>query len=139
MVNFYSKRWLIERFHYTLKSGGCNVEKLQMETARALKLAITAYYIVAWRILQTTYAVRLTPQAPASEILSQVEIHILEVMHKKPVKTCRDVMNAVGKLAGYEPYEGGPPAGVKKLWSGFRELEMLVQGYYIARNVKVPI
>ena len=139
MVGFYSKRWLIERFHYTLKSGGCNVEKLQMETARALKLAITAYYIVAWRILQTTYAIRLTPQAPAGEILSPIEIRILERLHKKPVKTCRDVMNAVGKLAGYEHYEGGRPAGVKKLWNGFRELGILVKGYYIAIDINIPI
>jgi hypothetical protein len=32
-VRWYSYRWLIERYHYTLKSG-CGLEKLQLETAR---------------------------------------------------------------------------------------------------------
>lgn len=139
MVHYYTKRWLIERLHYTLKSGGCNVEKLQMETARAVELAITLYYMVAWRILQVTYAVRLNPDSPATELLSPLEIKILSHLEKKPVRTSKDVMIAVGRLGGLEPYKNGPPPGVKKLWLGFSQLDRLVQGANIALNNREAI
>jgi hypothetical protein len=38
----YSKRWLIERYFYVLKSG-CRVEELQLESAGRLKRAIACY------------------------------------------------------------------------------------------------
>ena len=56
-VQWYSHRWLIERYHYVLKSG-CGMEKLQLETAQRLEMAMAIYSIVAWRLLW------LTPKAP---------------------------------------------------------------------------
>ena len=38
-VRWYSYRWLIERYHYVLKSG-CGIEKLQLETAKSLEMAL---------------------------------------------------------------------------------------------------
>ncbi|MEM1309466.1 MAG: transposase [Cyanobacteria bacterium P01_H01_bin.153] len=46
----YSRRWLIERYNYTLKSG-CRLEDLQLESADRLERALTTYSIVAWRLL----------------------------------------------------------------------------------------
>lgn len=45
-VRWYSYRWLIERYHYVLKSG-CGIEKLQLETAERLEMALATYSIVA--------------------------------------------------------------------------------------------
>ncbi|TAE05798.1 MAG: IS4 family transposase [Oscillatoriales cyanobacterium] len=45
-VRWYSYRWLIERYHYVLKSG-CGIEKLQLETASRLEMALATYSIVA--------------------------------------------------------------------------------------------
>ncbi|BAZ69435.1 putative transposase [Fischerella sp. NIES-4106] len=45
-VRWYSYRWLIERYHYVLKSG-CGIEKLQLETAHRLEMALATYSIVA--------------------------------------------------------------------------------------------
>ncbi|NER26042.1 MAG: transposase [Symploca sp. SIO1C2] len=50
---WYSYRWLIERFHYVLKSG-CHLEELQLETADRIQRAIATYGIVAWRLLWLT-------------------------------------------------------------------------------------
>ena len=46
-LHWYSYRWLIERFHFVLKSG-CRFEDLQLENAERLKRALG---IVAWRLL----------------------------------------------------------------------------------------
>lgn len=37
-VRWYSYRWLMERYHYVLKSG-CGIEKLQLATAERLEMA----------------------------------------------------------------------------------------------------
>src|SRR5512135_717107 len=53
-IRWYSFRWLIERFHFVLKSG-CRIERLQLELADRLEKAIAVYSIVAWRLLWLTY------------------------------------------------------------------------------------
>ena len=58
-VRWYSYRWLIERYHYVLKSG-CGIEKLQLETAKRLEMALATYSIVAWRLLYLTHREHLS-------------------------------------------------------------------------------
>jgi hypothetical protein len=48
VVRWYTLRWLIERYHDTLKSG-CRIEQWQLETAARLKRALATLAIVAWR------------------------------------------------------------------------------------------
>ncbi len=57
----YAHRWLIERYHYVLKSG-CRVEELQLETAERMEKALATYAIVAWRLLWLTYEARKNPE-----------------------------------------------------------------------------
>ena len=42
-IRYYTLRWLIERYHYTLKSG-CQLEELQLETADRIKRAFVTYH-----------------------------------------------------------------------------------------------
>lgn len=64
----YSYRWLIERYHYILKSG-CGLEKLQLKTADRLSKALATYNIVAWPVLGLTYVNRIQPQEPVYLVL----------------------------------------------------------------------
>ena len=52
-VLWYRLRWLIERYHFVLKSG-CQLEELQLETAERLEKALATYCLVAWRLLWLT-------------------------------------------------------------------------------------
>jgi hypothetical protein len=45
-LRWYSYRWLIERYHYTLKSG-CRLEQLQLETADRLERALASPSLAA--------------------------------------------------------------------------------------------
>ncbi len=73
-----SYRWRIERLHFALKSGGSQVERLQLETRERLERAITLYTIVAWRILWMTYQVRINPDQSPTVAFSADEIDALE-------------------------------------------------------------
>lgn len=54
-VCWHTRRWKIERYHYTLKSG-CQVEELELEDVERLHRALTStlYAVVAWRLLYLT-------------------------------------------------------------------------------------
>jgi IS4 transposase len=66
-VYWYSLRWLIERFHFTLKSG-CRIEHLQLETASRLLNALATFSIVACRLMWLTYQARLTPDVYSNRL-----------------------------------------------------------------------
>ena len=71
-VRWYSYRWLIERYHFTLKSG-CKIEDLQLQHRHRLLKALATYSIVAWRLMAMTYQARLTPDVGCEVIFTPTE------------------------------------------------------------------
>lgn len=133
LVEHYVRRWLIERFHYVLKSG-CQFERLQMDTLASLEKALSIYSIVAWRLLYLLYLSRVQPMTPAEEAISSREREILEQMQTKPVDTVADVVMAVAKLAGFRSSPSAPLPGIKSLWLGWRKLADIKLGYLLAKG-----
>jgi hypothetical protein len=46
-IKNYTQRWKIERFHYVLKSGGCNIEKIQARSMDVTVSLIMIYSIIS--------------------------------------------------------------------------------------------
>lgn len=130
-VRWYTKRWVIERFHYTLKSG-CQVEELQLESVDRLHRALAAYSIVAWRLLYLTYMARTEPESPCAQFLTASEweaLYCQTYRTKKLPTSPPDLRTAVlwiAKLGGFlgRKRDGNP--GVKVLWQGYRRLQDMV-------------
>lgn len=76
MVLWHSRRWLIERFHYLLKSG-CQVERLQLEDASRLRRALATYAVVAWRLLWLTCRARQGPEDACDAVIPRASWQIL--------------------------------------------------------------
>jgi transposase Tn5 family protein/transposase-like protein len=133
MVGYYSRRWGIERFHFTLKSG-CQVEKLQIDDVTSLEHALALYYVVAWRLLQLTHLARLEPEKPAVEVLAAEELAVLSQAERRPVLTIQEAVRAIAKLGGWTASKTAPEPGVKTLWLGVRRLEAMVEGWRLARQ-----
>ena len=133
IVTWYSYRWRIERLHFTLKTGGSHVEDLQLETRERLERAITLYSIVAWRLLWMTYQVRVDPNQSPTVAFSPAEIAVLERLAttQKPIRpaghplTLRDAVRAMAKLGGFLGRKSDGEPGVKTLWRGYRQLQLL--------------
>ena len=134
VVGYYARRWVIERLHYTLKSG-MKAERLQIDDARSLSRCLAIYYVIAWRLLHMTYLAREDPDRPAAEILSADELAVLEAVGKKPVKTAAEAIVAIAKLGGYEYYRTAPPPGVKRIWMGWQRLTPMVEGWRAHRDL----
>lgn len=137
-ITYYARRWVIERWHFTLKSG-CQVERLQFDDVRSLKHGLAVYGMVAWRLLWMTHLARTDPELPATVVLNEIERHVLERAVRRVVTTVRDAVRAIAKLGGFagSPSMGEP--GVKSLWMGWRHLEALIEGYHLALQPPFPM
>jgi hypothetical protein len=83
IVTWYTYRWLIERFHYVLKSG-CQLEDRQLQTQPRLERLLGVFNLVAWRLLWLTYQARQTPDASCRVALTEPEWQALYAHYPIP-------------------------------------------------------
>jgi len=122
-IQWYSRRWFIETFHYTLKSG-CAIEKLQSDTVDRLCKLIGIYSIIAMRIMVMTYLARTQPEDSCEAILSPTEWKVLYCIVKRVPKpparppTIHSAVIMIAQLGGFAGYKSSGFPGVKVLWWG---------------------
>jgi hypothetical protein len=139
----YSKRWLIERYHYALKQG-CSIEKLQLEEADRINKAIAIYTIVAWRIMFLTYLARVQPDAPCTAALTENEwkaLHCNIQQTTEPPKDPPTIYKAVlmiAKMGGFLARKSDGLPGLKVIWRGLQCLDSIVRMYCIFTRQPVP-
>ena len=126
---FYALRWRIERFHYTLKSGALEVEKLQFDDLETTINGLTFYSIVGWQILAIVYLTREEKDQVASVCFEEKEIAILEVMSRKVIKTVKEATLALVKLAGFAPSKRQPMPGIKVLAQSLERFHYIKFGF----------
>ncbi len=126
-LRWYSYRWLIERYHYTLKSGCC-LEQLQLKTADRLERALATYAIVAWRLLWLTYEARRHPTESIEGILPEhywialyCHIHQTRVLPNEPPRLA-DCVRWIARLGGFLGRKNDGEPGVKTLWLGLQRV-----------------
>lgn len=128
IVRWYRTRWLIERYHFVLKSG-CGIEKLQLESADRLQRALAVYCVVAWRLLWLTYEARQQPDEVCTVVLARHEWQALYcTIHQTPLPpatapTLRQAVRWIAQLGGFLARKGDGEPGVQTIWRGLRRLE----------------
>jgi Transposase Tn5 dimerisation domain len=138
VVEAYRARWLIERYHFVLKSG-CGIEQLQLETAERLERALAVCCIVAWRLLWLTYQAGETPDVACSEVFARHEWEALVcTMQGRPEPpaeppSLREAVRMVAKLGGFLARRGDGEPGVKTLWRGLLRLNDIAATWVLAR------
>lgn len=147
LLHWYSLRWMIERYHYVLKSG-CRIEQLQLERAERLERALAVYSVVAWRLLWLTYDARHDAEQPADAALAPAEWQALwwHVHHTpppldQPPPSLAQCLRWIAALGGYLGRRRDGPPGVNALWRGWQRLQDLtlmlqtLQPHLIHHNV----
>jgi hypothetical protein len=141
IVYYYSRRWLVERYHYTLKSG-CNVEDLQLETLERMQNAFATYCIVSWRLLWMTYYARKSPTASCEQIMQRWEWVLLYVMFNHTTNipdqapTMREAIRWLARLGGFLNRKGDGEPGVKVLWRGLQSFDDMKSTWQLAASVQ---
>ena len=139
-VERYRKRWMIERYHYVLKSG-CKVEELKLRDVKQLRTALITFSIVAFRLMQLTYLARIEPAKPCEGELSKNELQALYCITKKTNKfpdappTIKEVVLWISKLGGFLGRKGDGEPGLKVLWKGMKRLNDITEAWVLFNEV----
>jgi hypothetical protein len=141
IVTYYTRRWLIERFHYTLKSG-CGIEHSQLRNVLRLRRLLALYCIVAWRLLWMLYLSRAEPDCSCLVALTDQEWRLLYLawqhLHHRndPLPTepppLREAVRWIAQLGGFIGRKADGDPGVKTLWRGLTRLQDIVLGATLA-------
>lgn len=143
VVRYYSLRWLVERYHFTLKSG-CRIEELQLETADRLRRALATYALVAWRLLWLTYQARAHPEGSCTTVLEADEWQVLqqqfpaEAVAAGEAPSLGQAVRWIARLGGFLARRRDGEPGVQVLWRGLRRLADLVTGWRLAQAHAPP-
>lgn len=134
-VRYYELRWLIERYHYVLKSG-CGMEDSQLRSFERIERLLALLSAVALRLLWMTYSARADGDAPCTVVFSDIEWQVLyrDATHKEPPERpppLRDAVLWLAKLGGFLGRRGDGEPGVKVLWRGFTALQYMVAGFLL--------
>jgi hypothetical protein len=137
IVTYYTRRWLIERFHYTLKSG-CRIEQSQLREVARLGRLLALYCVVAWRLLWLLYLSRAEPDCPCVVALSDQEwrllylawqhLHHLDAPLPLTPPTLSEAVRRIAQLGGFIGRKGDGDPGVQTLWRGLTRLQDIVLG-----------
>lgn len=135
MLDYYLHRWKVERFHFTLKTGVFNVEKLQFDDAETLMNAISFYSVLSWNVMFVQYYGRLHPDEKAEKIIDSTEKEVLEAFSKTKVMNVYQALILIATLGGFI---GGskryPFPGVKTLWIGLIKLSAMKEAWMLAKQ-----
>jgi len=139
-VDWYKRRWGIEDFHRTLKSG-CRIEDRQLTTADRLMSCLAVDIVVAARIEQMKKLSREQPDLPCTTLFSESEMHVLAA-HFKPaalrtaeVLTLHEAVRYTARLGGFLARKSDGEPGSKTLWRGLERLAAMTLGWQLARAV----
>ncbi len=136
IVGFYALRWRIERLHYTLKSGGLNVEKLQFDDLQTAINALSFYSVVAWQILAIVYLTRHHKDEAITLCFEQKDVLVLESISNKTLKTVKDGTLALAKLAEFAPSKRQPMPGIKVLAQAIERFYYIKLGFNAKTIIK---
>jgi len=133
IVRLYNLRWLVERFHYVLKSG-CQIEQSQVRVVDRLQRLLALFCVVAWRLLWMTYAARQSPDAPCTVAFTELEwqtIHRIyhpdEPLPEQP-PSLNETVRSVARMGGFLARRSDGEPGVKAIWTGLKRLCDIVIG-----------
>lgn len=135
-VEWYSKRWGIEVYHRTLKSG-CRIKDRQLGTADRIETCLGIDMVVAWRIFHLTMLGRETPDAPCTVFFKEIEWKSLCCyVSKTPIPpaeppTLLKAIYMVGSIGGHLGRKRDGPPGTQTLWRGLQRLDTATEMYSI--------
>ena len=136
-IGWYSKRWGIEIYHRTLKSG-CRIEDRRLESIERLEACLAIDFVVAWRIYWLTKQGRETPDIPCDVFLSEDEWQVLWAYVKKEPPPAEpppigQIVPMIASLGGYLNRKGDGPPGTTTMWRGLIRLQAMAEGFGLCK------
>jgi len=133
-VAWYAKRWGIEVYHRTLKSG-CRIEERRFDSTDSLEPCLAVDMVVAWRIYHLTKLGREVPDHPCTIFFQEAEWKALYILVNKTTDlpaqepTMQEAVLMLARLGGFLGRKSDGHPGTTTLWRGLQRLEPAVAMY----------
>ena len=126
VIEYYRKRWTVEVYFRTLKTG-CRVEAIGLETVARLTTCLAFYQIIAWSVLYLTHMNRESPELPCDVVFLDCQWQsVWRVVTQKELPpeppTLAEFMKLLAALGGYNNRPNEPPPGPQSIWIGVRRM-----------------
>lgn len=137
-LDWYARRWQIEVYHRTLKSG-CRIENRQLASAHSLKTCIAVDLVVAWRIFHLAKLGREIPDVPCTVYFEEAEWKaLLCFLSQTPTPpstppSLREAIHMVAGLGGFLGRKSDGEPGTQTLWLGLQRLDDIAATYVALR------
>jgi len=143
VIGWYERRWIVEEYHKSQKTG-CQIEDMQFTTTARLEPAIALLSVVATTLLNLRDASR-QPDAKtrrAATILAKDYVEVLSLCRYGKIRvdlTIHDFFYALARLGGHQNRKSDHRPGWLVLWRGWIKLQAMLDGYNAAMQVKCGI
>lgn len=140
MLEYYTRRWGIEVFHKTLKSG-CQIESRQLGSADRIEACLAIDMVVAWRIFHLTKLGRETPDVPCTVYFEDIQWQALVgFIAKDPIPpakppSLRDATRMVASLGGFLGRKSDGEPGTETIWLGLQRLDDIAEAWKVFRQM----
>jgi hypothetical protein len=131
---WYSKRWGIEVYHRTLKSG-CRIEERQLGDAETIEACLAVDMVVAWRIYYMAKLGRDIPDVPCTVFCEEDEWKaLLSFTLRRPIvdgtpPTAEEYLRTLARLGGFLNRKSDGKPGTQSIWLGLQRLDDLRFAY----------
>jgi len=146
VVRAYALRWVVERVHYTWKTGTCHVEDAQLRSFNALAKWATLHLSVAVHRQHLLHLARTRPELPADEACDRDTIdaaltlfteHRADAPKPGTTPTLGTLVEIIARLGGYTGKSSGGPPGIKVLQRGLERVEVVALAFRLQRQLAV--
>lgn len=133
-IAWYTKRWGIEIYHRTLKSG-CNIEERQLGDADTIEACLAIDMVVAWRVYHLTKLGREVPNLQCTIFCEEDEWKALtSFILRRPIvngtpPTAREYVRMLASLGGFLGRKCDGEPGTKSIWLGQQRLDDIKLAY----------
>ena len=132
LLQCYCRRWEIEIFHRTLKSG-CKIEDRQLGDVKRIENCLAVDMVVAWRIYYLTMLGREHPDVPCTVFFSEPEWKALVgYVTKNPIPpehppSLGEAIRMVARLGGFPNRTSDGQPGPTYMWRGIQKLDIITE------------
>lgn len=126
ITTIYRKRWHIENFHKSLKTG-YQIEKAKLESKEGLIRMFVMLSICAVRVYSLIWVARNRPELGCEEFFGTHEWQAAYILNKmsppKKTPTVNEIILLIAMVGGYLNRKRDPLPGIKVIWRGLMRIE----------------
>jgi len=137
VIEHYTRRFQIEVFHRTLKSG-CKIEERQLGNADRIEGCLAIDMVVAWRIVHLTKLGREVPDVPCTVFFEEAQWKALVAFVTRNARvpaqppTLREATRMMAmRLGGFLGRKGDGEPGTETIWKGLQRLDDITEMWVV--------